>query len=549
MASKILLFDTEARAKLGKGIDTLANAVKATLGPKGRNVVFSRTFGGPSITKDGVTVAREIWLKDQFENMGAQMVREVAAKTVNTAGDGTTTATVLAQAIFREGNKFVTAGANPMDLKRGIDKAVAHITNHIYDKAYWIDLVTDKERVAQIADISGNADSEIGNMLVQAFEKVGVDGVISLEEAKSTHTELEIAQGMEFDRGYISPFFVTDPAKMVANLQDCYVFLYSKKIAASQPLLKLLDQVARHQRPILIIAEDIEGDALSTLVVNKARGLINAVAVKAPAFGERRKDIMEDIAVLTGATVITEDFELKLEKTTIEHLGVSKKVTVTRDSTTIIEGRSNPEALQARVELIKSQIEVATNDYDRNKLKERLSKLTGGAAIIKIGAYTETELREKKDRYDDALHAIRAALDKGIVSGGGVEYLKSQSLIEDLALLGDQKLGGQIVYNALEEPIRIICKNAGLEPSVIINKIKESEDPGAGFDACSGYIVNSLEVGIIDPAKVVCSALQNASSIAGLLLTTEVAITDDLEDKNPSKENELPLGSNNYRRF
>lgn len=525
--AKNILFGASARQKLAKGVDALADAVKVTLGPRGRNVAFEKKFGSPTITKDGVSVAKEIELSDPVENAGAQMVREAASKTADVAGDGTTTATVLTQSIFKEGYKYVTAGANPMDLKRGIDKAVALCVDHIKKESKKIN---SKKEIEQIATISGNWDPFIGKEIAKAMEQVGTDGVITVEEAKSMESELVIVEGMQFDRGYLSPYFVTDSEKMESVLPDAFILLYDKKISSMKSLLPILEQVAKSGKALLIVAEDVDGEALATLVVNKLRGTINAVAIKAPGFGDRRKAMLEDIAALTGGKLISEDIGLKLENTSLSDLGRAKKVIVTKDASTIIEGLGVNDEIKARILNIKAQIENTTSDYDKEKLQERLAKLSGGVAIIKVGAATETEMKEIKDRIEDALHATRAAVEEGIVAGGGVALLQAQKALSVLELTGDEKLGQQIVFKALEEPLRVIVSNAGYESSVILNRIRE-ERTGFGFDAKAGNFVNMVEDGIIDPAKVVRLALQNAASIAGMLLTTEALITEIPEDK------------------
>ncbi len=527
MAGKKILFGVDARQKLGVGVDTLANVVKVTLGPRGRNVAFQRSFGSPTITKDGVSVAKEVELCDPLENMGAQMVREVASKTADVAGDGTTTATVLAQAIFREGNKYVTAGANPMELKRGIDKAVAIVVEDIKARAK---KVNSKKEIEQVATISANSDSFIGQQIAQAMERVGRDGVITVEEAKGMDSELSVVEGMQFDRGYLSPYFVTDAEKMQTVLADPLILLFEKKISSMKSLLPVLEMVAKAGRPLLIIAEDIEGEALATLVVNKIRGILQVAAIKAPGFGDRRKAMLEDVAILTGGKLISEDLGLKLETTTLNDLGRAKKVVITKDDTTIIEGFGSETDLKGRVMQIKTQIENTTSEYDKEKLQERLAKLSGGVAIIKVGAATETEMKEKKDRIEDALHATRAAVEEGVVAGGGVSLLRAQGAIRNLKLEGDEQLGAQIVIRAIEEPLRIISSNAGFEASVIVNRVKE-ETGNKGFDAKTGEFVDMIEVGIIDPAKVVRTALQNAASISGLILTTESIIVEIPEEK------------------
>lgn len=528
MASKRILFGVDARQKLAQGVDTLANVVKVTLGPRGRNVAFEQKFGSPTVTKDGVSVAKQVELPDSVENMGAQMVREAASKTADIAGDGTTTATVLTQAIFREGNKYVAAGASPMELQRGINKAVAVAVDFIKSKAKKI---SSKKEIEQVATISGNSDTYIGEQIAQAMDRVGRDGVITVEEAKGMESELTVVEGMQFDRGYLSPYFATDAEKMEAVLNDPLILLYEKKISSMKSLLPILEQAAKSGRALLIISEDVEGEALATLVVNKLRGTLNIVAVKAPAFGDRRKAMLEDIAILTGGKLISEDIGLKLENISISDLGRCKKAVITKDATTIIEGMGNEDAIKGRVAQIRSQIENTTSEYDREKLQERLAKLSGGVAIIKVGAATETEMKEKKDRIEDALHATRAAIEEGIVPGGGVILIRAQEEVSKLKLAGDEQLGVQIVARALEEPLRIISSNAGFESSVIVNKVR-AESGNIGFDAKTGELVDMIAAGIVDPAKVVRSALQNASSIAGMLLTTEALITEIPEAKS-----------------
>ena len=532
MAGKIILFGVDARQKIAQGIDILANTVKVTLGPKGRNVAFAKAFGSPIITKDGVSVAKEIELSDPFENMGAQMVREVASKTADVAGDGTTTATVLTQAIFREGNKYVTAGANPMELKRGIDKAIAVAIADIKARSKKIE---NKKEIEQIATISSNSDILIGQQIADAMERVGRDGVITVEEAKSMENELDVVEGMQFDRGYVSPYFVTDTEKMEAVIVDPVILIFEKKISTMKTLLPILEQIAKGGRSLLIIAEDIEGEALTTLVVNKIRGTLHVVAVKAPGFGDRRKAMLEDIAILTDGKLISEDIGLKLENVTLAELGKAKKVIVSKDSCTIIEGVASEQAINNRILQIKSQIESTSSDYDREKLQERLAKLSGGVAVIKVGAATETEMKEKKDRIEDALHATRAAVEEGIVAGGGVALLRAQGAVNALKLQGDEQLGVQIVARALEEPMRIIVSNAGYEASVILSRVR-MEMGNLGFDAKGGEFVDMIAAGIIDPAKVVRSALLNAASIAGLILTTEAAIVEKPTEKKESSD-------------
>lgn len=527
MSSKRIVFGVDAREKIRKGVDTLADAVKVTLGPLGRNVVIERAFGTPTITKDGVTVAKEITLEDKLENMGAQMVREVASKTADIAGDGTTTATVLAQAIFREGNKFVTAGANPTELKRGIDKAVAAVVETIKKNS---SPVSDKKEIQQIATISANSDEAIGDLIAQAMERVGRDGVITVEEARGMQDELDVVEGMQFDRGYLSPYFVTNQEKMETVLENPLLLIVEKKVTNMKSLLPILEQVAKTGRALFIIAEDVEGEALATLVVNRLRGVLNIAAAKAPGFGDRRKAMLEDIAVLTGATLISEDIGIKLENVQLTDLGTTKRVVLTKDNCTIIEGCGNPESIKGRVAQLRIQIENCSSDYDKEKMQERLAKLAGGVAVIKVGAATETEMKEKKDRIEDALHATRAAVEEGIVAGGGVALIRAQNAVDALKLEGDQQLGLQIVRRALEEPLRIISSNAGYEASVITNKVK-SEIGNIGFDAKKGEYVDMVKTGIIDPAKVTRSAIQYAASIAGLLLTTEATVCDIPEDK------------------
>jgi len=533
MAKKIL-FGQEARTKILKGVDTLANAVKVTLGPLGRNVAFERSFGTPLITKDGVTVAKEIELQDNLENMGAQMVREVASRTAEVAGDGTTTATVLAQAIFREGNKYVTAGANPMELKRGIDKAVSKIVTALQSVAKQ---VTSKKEIEQIATISANSDIEIGQQIADAMESVGQDGVITVEEAKGMESELVIVEGMQFDRGYLSPYFVTNSEKMEVVLDDPMILLFDKKISNMKMIVPTLENAARSGRTLLIIAEDIEGEALAALVVNKIRGTLKVAAVKAPGFGDRRKAMLEDIAIVTGATLISEDAGMALDAIMDQDLGHAKKVIITKEDTTIVQGSGTQEAIAGRVTQIKSQLDNCDSDYDQEKFAERLAKLAGGIAIIKVGAATEVEMKEIKDRIEDALSATRAAVQEGIVAGGGCALLHAQVVLAEMDLVGDEKLGMQIVRRAIEEPLRTITMNAGHEPSIIVERIRQEGSGSFGFDAKLGVYCNLVEVGIIDPVKVTRCALQNATSIAGLLLTTEAIIADIPSDK---KEASMP---------
>ena len=526
--AKQLLFNEEARAALLRGVNVMAHAVKATLGPKGRNVVIDKKYGSPTITKDGVTVAKEIELKNPYENMGAQMLKEVASKTSDVAGDGTTTATVLAQAIFREGLKNVTAGADPMGLKRGIEQAVEKV---VAELKIMTKSTKDKKEIAQVATIAANNDKTIGNLIAEAMEKVGKDGVITVEEAKAMETALEVVEGMQFDRGYLSPYMVTDPERMEAVLEDCLVFIYEKKLSVMKDMLPLLEQVARAGKPFLIIAEDVEGEALATLVVNKLRGTLSCCAVKAPGFGDRRKAMLEDIATLTGGKAITEDLGIKLENIKLEDLGKAKKVIVDKDKTTLIDGAGSTKEIEGRIKQIRAQIEETTSDYDKEKLQERLAKLAGGVAVIKVGAATETEMKEKKARVEDALNATRAAVEEGIVPGGGVALLRAAKALDHLKLSGDEATGAQIVRRALEEPIRRIVENAGLEGSVVVEKVKAAKEPAYGFDAESNAYVDMMHAGIIDPTKVERIALQNAASIASLLLTTEALITDVPEEK------------------
>ncbi|HWO57798.1 MAG TPA: chaperonin GroEL [bacterium] len=529
---KMLEFSGAAREKMRRGVDILANTVKVTLGPKGRNVVIDKKFGAPTVTKDGVTVAKEIELEDHFENMGAQMVKEVASKTSDVAGDGTTTATVLAQAIYREGLKNVTAGANPMALQRGVQKAVAAVVEEL--KKLKIDVPSKKE-YAQVATISANNDHTIGDLIAEAMDKVGKDGVITVEEAKSTETTLELVEGMQFDRGYISPYFVTDPEAMEAVLDDPVILIHDKKISTMKDLLPLLEKVAQLGKPLLVIAEDVEGEALATLVVNKLRGTLKVCAVKAPGFGDRRKAMLEDIAVLTGGQVISEEMGFKLENTVISHLGKAKRVVVDKDNTTIVEGAGKTDEIKGRIKQIRKQIEETTSDYDKEKLQERLAKLAGGVAVINVGAATEVEMKEKKARVEDALHATRAAAEEGIVPGGGVAYLRCLKALDKVVTNGageDEKIGVNIIRKALEEPIRMIAENAGFEGSIVVNKVK-TENGSMGFNAQTGVYEDMMKAGVIDPTKVTRIALENAASIASLLLTTEAMITDKPEKKAP----------------
>jgi len=528
MAAKELHFDVDARAKLKKGVDALAEAVKVTLGPKGRNVVIDKKFGSPTVTKDGVTVAKEIELPDPVENMGAQMVKEVATKTSDLAGDGTTTATVLAQAIFREGLKNVTAGANPMELKRGIDKAVDAIVEELKKLSV---PTAGKKEIAQVGTISANNDPEIGKLIAEAMEKVGKDGVITVEEAKGLETTLETVDGMQFDRGYLSPYFITDPEKMEAVMDDAYILIHDKKISAMKDLLPILEKSAQTGKPLLIIAEDVEGEALATLVVNKLRGTLKVTAVKAPGFGDRRKEMLIDISKLTGGKVISEEVGFKLENATLADLGRAKRIVVDKDNTTVVDGRGKEEDIKGRIAEIRASIEKTTSDYDREKLQERLAKLAGGVAVINVGAATETEMKEKKARVEDALHATRAAVEEGIVAGGGVALIRAQSALDKVRGTEDEKIGVDIVRRAIEEPIRMIAQNAGAEGSIIVANVKGSKDKNYGYNAATDEYEDLVKSGVIDPTKVTRTALQNAASIAGLLLTTEAVVVEKKEDK------------------
>ena len=529
MAAKELLFNTDARSKLKRGVDQLAEAVKVTLGPKGRNVVIDKKFGSPTVTKDGVTVAKAIELSDTIENMGAQMVKEVATKTSDLAGDGTTTATVLAQAIFREGLKNVTAGANPMELKRGIDRAVEAVVEQLRSISV---PSAGKKEIAQVGTISANNDKEIGNLIAEAMEKVGKDGVITVEEAKGLETTLETVEGMQFDRGYLSPYFVTDPEKMETVLDDPYILIHDKKIAAMKELLPLLEKTAQSGKPLLIIAEDVEGEALATLVVNKLRGTLKVCAVKAPGFGDRRKEMLRDIAVLVGGQVISEELGFKLENTTLSDLGRAKRVVVDKDNTTVVDGKGKPDDIKGRIAEIRAAIDKSTSDYDREKLQERLAKLSGGVAVINVGAATETELKEKKARVEDALHATRAAVEEGIVPGGGVALIRAQVALDKVKGTEDEKIGVDIVRRALEEPIRMIAQNAGAEGSIVVARVRESKDKNFGYNAATDNYEDLVKAGVIDPTKVTRTALQNAASIAGLLLTTECVVVEKKEEKS-----------------
>ena len=523
MAAKDILYDTAARARILAGVDALANAVKVTLGPKGRNVVIEKSFGSPTVTKDGVTVAKEIELPNKFENMGAQMVREVASKTSDVAGDGTTTATVLAQSIFREGSKMVAAGHNPMELKRGIDAAVKHVVEKLEKQSK---ATKDPKEIAQVGTISANGDETIGNIIAEAMERVGKEGVITVEEAKGLETELEVVEGMQFDRGYLSPYFVTETDSMKAELEDCFILIYEKKIANMKDLIPVLEKIAQQQKPFLIIAEDVEGEALATLVVNRLRGTLKAAAVKAPGFGDRRKEMLKDIATLTGGTYISEDLGLKLEGVGIKDLGQAKRIIIDKDTTTIVDGAGKKKEIVGRMDTIRRQIDDTSSDYDREKLQERLAKLSGGVAVIKVGAATEVEMKEKKARVEDALHATRAAVEEGIVPGGGVALIRAQAGLEKLQTESDdQAVGVRILMRAIEEPLRQIAGNAGLEGSIVVNEVKNSKG-SHGFNARTEQYEDLVKAGVIDPTKVVRSALQNASSVAGLMLTTEALVAE-----------------------
>jgi len=530
MAAKEILFDVKARAQIAHGLNTLANAVKVTLGPRGRNVVIEKSWGAPTVTKDGVTVAKEIELEDRFQNMGAQMVKEVASKTSDVAGDGTTTATVLAQAIYTEGSKLVAAGANPMEIKRGIDQAVESIIGSLKEMSK---PTKGKTEIAQVGTISANGDETIGNMIAEAMEKVGKEGVITVEEAKSMETTLDVVEGMQFDRGYLSPYFVTDAERMEAVMENCLILIHEKKISNMKDLLPVLEQTAKSGSQLLIIAEDVDGEALATLVVNKLRGTLHVCAVKAPGFGDRRKEMLVDIARLTGGQAITEDLGLKLENVTLKDLGKAKRVTVDKDNTTIVEGAGKKADIEARVKQIRAQVEETTSDYDREKLQERLAKLVGGVAVIKVGAATETEMKEKKARVEDALHATRAAVEEGIVPGGGVALLRSAAALDSLKVSGEQQYGVNIIRRAIEEPLRQIAQNGGLEGSVVVNKVKEGK--GAfGFNAATAEFEDLVKAGVIDPTKVVRAALQHAASVSSMMLTTEALIAEKPKKKDKS---------------
>jgi chaperonin GroEL len=530
MASKEIKYSSDAREKIMAGVNALANAVKITLGPKGRNVLIEKSWGSPKTTKDGVTVAKEIELEDKFENMGAQMVKEVASKTSDVAGDGTTTATILAQAIYREGSKLLASGANPMAVKRGIDKAVEIVVEELKKLSK---PTKEKIEIAQVGTISANNDSAIGNVIAEAMEKVGKEGVITVEEAKSMETTLEIVEGMQFDRGYLSPYFVTNPEKMEANFDEPYILLHEKKISIMKDLIPILEQVAKMGRPLVIIAEDVESEALATLVVNKLRGTIKCAAVKAPGFGDRRKAMLEDIAILTGGRVITEDLGIKLENMTLNDLGTAKRINIDKDNTIIVDGGGSRKELEGRVKLIRAQIDDTTSDYDREKLQERLAKLIGGVAVINVGAATETEMKEKKDRVEDALNATRAAVEEGIVPGGGVAFIRAMKALEKTKLQGEEQLGINLVKRALEEPVRQIANNAGFEGSVVVQEVISGKD-AYGFNAETGQYEDLIKSGVIDPTKVTRFALQNAASVAGLLMTTDAMVAEKPEKKKPA---------------
>ncbi|MBN1830384.1 MAG: chaperonin GroEL [Deltaproteobacteria bacterium] len=532
MAAKLLQYDEQARKSILNGVNALADAVKVTLGPKGRNVILEKSFGAPTVTKDGVTVAKEIELEDRFENMGAQMVREVASKTSDVAGDGTTTATILAQAIYREGVKAVAAGSNPMDIKRGIDKAVVVVVDELKKMSK---PTKDQKEIAQVGTISANNDDTIGQIIAEAMGKVGKEGVITVEEAKGLLTELEVVEGMQFDRGYLSPYFVTNAEKMEVNIENPFILIHDKKISNMKDLLPVLEQIAKMGKPLLIIAEDVEGEALATLVVNKIRGTLNVAAVKAPGFGDRRKAMLEDIATLTGGRVISEEMGAKLENTKMDDLGHARKIVIDKDNTTIIDGAGEKSALEGRVKQIRAQIDETTSDYDREKLQERLAKLVGGVAVIRVGAATETEMKEKKARVEDALNATRAAVEEGIVPGGGVAYIRTIEALDKLKMDGDQKLGAAIIKKAIEEPLRMIAQNAGFEGSIVVEKVKVGKED-FGFNALTDVYENLMAAGVIDPTKVARTALQNAASVAALMLTTQCMVAE-----KPKKENPMPM--------
>jgi chaperonin GroEL len=542
--AKQIVQGEESRQAMLRGVNQLADAVKITLGPKGRNVVLDKKFGSPTITKDGVTVAKEIELRDPLENMGAQMVREVASKTSDVAGDGTTTATVLAQSIFREGVKMVAAGANPMGLKRGIEKAVVAVIAEVQK----LSKPVQGEMIAQVGTVSANGDQTIGNIIAEAMKKVGKDGVITVEEAKTIETALDVVEGMQFDRGYLSPYFVTDPERMECVLENCQILIHEKKISNMKDLLPLLEQIARNGKPFLIICEEVEGEALATLVVNKLRGTLNCAAIKAPGFGDRRKAMLEDIAILTGGRVISEDLGIKLENVQVSDLGFAKKVVIDKDNTTIVEGSGKTADIQGRVKQLRVQIDETTSDYDREKLQERLAKLVGGVAVIKVGAATETEMKEKKARVEDAMHATRAAVEEGIVPGGGVAFIRAQSIVDKLKLEGDEQIGATIVRRALEEPLRMIAQNAGVEGAVVVEKVRKDKSANFGYNAASDSYGDMVNSGVIDPTKVARTALQNAASIAGLLLTTEALVAEipEEEKKAPMPGGHHGMGGDMY---
>ncbi|NJM91232.1 MAG: chaperonin GroEL [Myxococcales bacterium] len=537
MAAKEIVFSSAARAEIGKGLNLLANAVKVTLGPRGRNVVIEKSWGSPTVTKDGVTVAKEVEIENKFQNMGAQMVKEVASKTSDVAGDGTTTATVLAQAIYNEGAKLVAAGLNPMDLKRGIDAAVASVVEQIKGMST---PTKGKDDIAQVGTISANGDTEIGNMIAEAMKKVGKEGVITVEESKTLNSELDVVEGMQFDRGYLSPYFVTDSERMEAVLNDCYILAHEKKISQMKDLLPVLEQVAKQGKPLLIIAEEVDGEALATLVVNKLRGTLQVCAVKAPGFGDRRKAMLGDIAVLTGGQAVTEDLGLKLENLTLENLGRAKRIVVDKDNTTVVEGAGKKDSIDARVKTIRREIEDTTSDYDREKLQERLAKLVGGVAVIRVGAATEVEMKEKKARVEDAMHATRAAVEEGIVPGGGVALIRCISALDKLSFDDDRRYGVNIIRRALEEPLRQISSNAGVDGSIVVAKVKESSGT-FGFNAAKLEYEDLVKAGVIDPSKVVRIAIQNAASVSGLMLTTETLIAE-----KPKKEEKAAGGGHNH---
>jgi len=536
MADKVIEYNASARTSLKKGVDKLANAVKVTLGPRGRNVLIQKSFGAPTVTKDGVTVAKEIELRDHIENMGAQMVKEVASKTSDVAGDGTTTATVLAQSIFQQGLKNVTAGSNSMEIKRGLDQATRKVVEYLRSVSKEL---PGREEIAQVGAISANNDKEIGNLIADAMDKVGKDGVITVEEAKTLETSLELVEGMQFDRGYLSPYFVTNPEAMEAVLEDPYILIHDKKISNMKDLLPILEKISQMGKALLIISEDVEGEALATLVVNKLRGTLKVAAVKAPGFGDRRKAMLEDIAILTGGTVVSEEQGFKLENTTVSYLGQAKRITISKDDTTIVEGAGKKEDIKGRINQFKVQIEDSTSDYDKEKLQERLAKLSGGVAVLNVGAATEVEMKEKKARVEDALHATRAAVEEGIIPGGGVTFLRAVSALDDMELEGDQQIGVNILHRALEEPVRQIAINAGQEASIVVQQIRESKDNNYGFDAYAEEFCDLVKAGVIDPTKVARAALENAVSVSGLLLTTECVVA---EEEEKEKKNPMPGG-------